>query len=58
MEVRKVFEVVNRDGDKFMVYGVVRNDDEYGTTDFLIFNGIQFVWRAAEYFIPADGGAE
>lgn len=57
-EVRKVFEVFNRSGEKFTVYGVVRNDGERETTDFLIFDGYRFVWKESEFFIPTDGGAE
>lgn len=52
------FEVFNRYGEKFTVYGVIRNDDENETTDFLIFDGYRFVWKESEFFIPADGGAE
>lgn len=53
-----MFEVCNRYGEKFTVYGVVRNDDEYNTTDFLIYDGCRFVWKSTDYFIPVDGGAE
>ena len=53
-----MFEVEDHWGVKFKVYGVVRNNDEYGTTDFLIFTGSRFVWVEAEKFVPVDGGAD
>ena len=53
-----MFEVEDRGGVKYTVYGVVRNNDEYDTTDFLIFTGSRFVWVESEKFVPVDGGAE